>query len=194
MAVTRICSVEGCSKPLNALGYCTMHYKRLKAHGDPLGGRAWLGSGAKWLRDNAAHQGDACLPFPYGRDPSGYRKVYWDGKSEWAHIVMCRLAHGEPPTPDHVAAHNCGRGNQACCNPTHLRYATRSENQMDRIVHGTSNRGSRNGMSKLTEDDVRSMRALKGQMTQARIAERFQVSLGSVRDILANRRWSWLKD
>lgn len=29
------CTIEGCSQPLLAHGYCPMHYKRWKVHGDP---------------------------------------------------------------------------------------------------------------------------------------------------------------
>lgn len=30
-----ICSIEGCRKPAAAGGLCTMHYKRMRKHGDP---------------------------------------------------------------------------------------------------------------------------------------------------------------
>lgn len=32
----RTCSVEGCSNPHKARGYCLMHYQRFMKHGDPL--------------------------------------------------------------------------------------------------------------------------------------------------------------
>lgn len=34
-----ICSVEQCQRPQHARGFCTMHYQKWKAHGDPSGGR-----------------------------------------------------------------------------------------------------------------------------------------------------------
>ncbi len=30
------CSIEGCSSPVQALGYCTKHYTRIRRYGDPL--------------------------------------------------------------------------------------------------------------------------------------------------------------
>ena len=30
-----ICSIEACSRPTHGLGLCSMHYQRLKSHGDP---------------------------------------------------------------------------------------------------------------------------------------------------------------
>jgi hypothetical protein len=38
MAKTRLCSIEGCGKPVNQNGYCNSHYLRWYRHGDPLKG------------------------------------------------------------------------------------------------------------------------------------------------------------
>lgn len=42
----RRCSLEGCDRPHEALGYCGMHYQRVKKHGDPMwtDGRQFRGS------------------------------------------------------------------------------------------------------------------------------------------------------
>ena len=34
--MARVCTVEGCVRPHNARGYCGMHYRTWKRHGDPL--------------------------------------------------------------------------------------------------------------------------------------------------------------
>jgi hypothetical protein len=39
MATTRVCSIEGCSKPPYAKGWCRNHYIRWYRHDDPLGKR-----------------------------------------------------------------------------------------------------------------------------------------------------------
>lgn len=41
--VSRICSLTGCEKRRFSKDYCLMHYKRWKRHGDPLGGRKFVG-------------------------------------------------------------------------------------------------------------------------------------------------------
>lgn len=78
---------------------------------------------------------------------------------------------------------------------TNLRYGTVSENQRDRVLHGTSNRGERCGSAKLTEADVHEIRRLRAQtdMTHKQIATQFGVARESVRDIENGKRWAWLK-
>jgi len=106
---------------------------------------------------------------------------------------MCRLAHGEPPAPDYQAAHSCGRGVDGCLNPNHLRWATAEENEADKLLHGTSNRGERHGMVKLTEDEVRAVRALKGKVSQRAAAKALGYTRGVVCDIWTGRTWGWLE-
>ena len=47
--------------------------------------------------------------------------------------VVCEEAHGPPPSPKHEAAHNTPNGcvGGLCVNGNHLRWATKSENQLD---------------------------------------------------------------
>jgi hypothetical protein len=113
--------------------------------------------------------------------------------AENAHRVMCLLAHGQPPSIEHVAAHSCGNGAGGCVNPRHLRWATASGNEADKVFHGTSNRGERSGSAKLTESEVRSIRSLEGRMTQQDIADKFGVHLMTVNSILRRRNWGWME-
>lgn len=74
-----------------------------------------------------------------------------------------------------------------------LRWDSNAGNQLDRITHGTSNRGSRNGMSVLTEDDVRDIRnrLLKGE-TQTSIASAYGVDSSCICNIKRGRNWAHL--
>lgn len=180
------CSVQGCNRPAETRNYCNRHYHRWLRHCDPLGGdkfRCPRGEPIRWLKDRSAHEGDECLIWPYARlDDDGY------GPSR----EMCRLAHGEPPTPQHHAAHSCGKGHEGCVNPKHLRWATPLENAADMYVHGTILRGSSHPRSKLSEEDVRAIRSLIGKRSHVEIASMFGVSPMTIAAIKHRRVWAWL--
>lgn len=100
------------------------------------------------------------------------------------HRIVCAAFHGGPPTPEHEAAH--GDGDSLNNRKDNLRWATRAENEADKIAHGTNlagkpsqvpvecrprgkshgrhtrpertARGERNGLAKLTESKVTSIR------------------------------------
>jgi hypothetical protein len=75
-----------------------------------------------------------------------------------------------------------------------LRYGTRSENQMDRVEHGTSNRGERCGNSKLTEAQVLEICSKRDNLgaTYKALADEYGVSVGAVTYIILGINWSWL--
>lgn len=84
--------------------------------------------------------------------------------------------------------HKCDK---ACFNPEHLTPATRSENMMDRIRDGTvpDLKGTNNGGSKLTEDQVRIIRTNPEKKTQAKLAEQFGINVCTVERIVAKKTW-----
>jgi AraC-like DNA-binding protein len=99
--------------------------------------------------------------------------------------MLCEHANGPPPSPEHQAAHSCGRGRQGCVNPQHLRWATYIENQADIIKHGTWGK-------KLTEEIAREMLGLKGLLSVNEISERFGISPSSVYDLFKGTTWKHL--
>lgn len=151
--------------------------------------------GAAWLFYNnivLPWVSDDCLFWPYGRTGFGYAQVRHDGGPKLVHRLACQAIHGTAPTRAHVVAHSCGMGAKGCCNPRHLRWATRSENEADRVLHGTSNRGERQGQSKLTRAQVLQIRALQGVETQRATARRYDIDQSTVSDIQRRKRWAWL--
>lgn len=184
------CSIEGCRNKPKAGGLCNAHYLRSIRHGDPLGGGTPHGDRLKWLQKHAGYQADDCLIWPFAIADTGYGAMIVDGISHNAHRVMCSIAHGEQSASDYDAAHSCR--NRACCNPRHLRWASRSENLMDKVRDGTDNRGEKNHKAKLTEDDVRAIRSLRGQESQREIARRFGIDQSTVCYIQTRRDWNWL--
>jgi hypothetical protein len=194
MADSRICSIPGCDKSAAARGWCKTHYYRWKRNGDPLAGRVPPGALIQWLEANLSFPGDECLTWPFGKNSWGYGVVTFDGKRIAASRAMCILAHGSPPSDDDEAAHSCGRGHEGCVNPKHIRWASRPENYHDRNTHGTSNRGQRNGVAKLTEADALAIRDMYRLAPQSDVAERFGISACQVSKIQSGQSWGWLRD
>lgn len=138
------------------------------------------GKAAQWLYDRATHSGDDCLIYPFARSrQKGYGFLGHNGQHQYAHRFMCELANGPAPTPEHQAAHSCGKGHTGCVNPRHLRWATNSENQLERRAHGTG-KPPNQPKRKLTVEQIAEVRALKGKVTQYELAQRFGVKTGSI--------------
>lgn len=192
------CAVADCSNPVRCKSLCSSHYARWRAHGDPLGGRQTTtkrGEATSYYRDVVLpFSEDVCLFWPYGKNSDG--RAFLASRSAATNLVHRRALielEGPPPSDIHEAAHSCGNGHLACVNPRHVRWALPVENSADQLIHGTRNRGSRHGLSKLTEDDVRKIRALKGKMLQREIAARFGVTYSTVSSIHKGISWGWLK-
>ena len=187
------CTIDGCDGPVKvqSRGLCNRHYRRYQRHGDPTGGRPKHGSGMAFLQSIAGTQETDCIQWPFGK---GRGTVHVDGRKEPAARTVCRLTHGEPPTEGRwEAAHSCLNGDNGCVNPNHIRWATHAENYADRLVQGGHQRGENHGLSKLTADAVRSIRArcADGE-ARAKVGADFGISRQAVNDIVWRRRWDWL--
>lgn len=184
----KTCSVADCHTPAKARGFCKKHYERWARHGDPsisLKLMSPRGLPMQWLRDHSSFKGDECLIWPFARFPDG-RAHMRSGKPS---RVMCELVNGPPPTSRHEAAHSCGRGNDACVNPRHLRWATPAENTADKIIHGTVAVGSMLPQSKLKEEDIPTIRRLAIDTPVKEIALRYGVGPITIYKILWGQRW-----
>lgn len=191
------CSIEGCDNPFLARGWCSKHWSRWRRNGHPLGGGTPKdGTVARFFCEVVVPcKSDDCLIWPFGRDQYGYGKIGSGSGSGLVHRRACEEVHGQPPDePDIQAAHNCGNGHLGCCNPRHLRWATRVDNSMDRVEHGTHNRGEKHKMAKLTEGQVLEIRRLEGEISRAEIARKFDVSAWNVACIHRRKSWFWLAD
>lgn len=133
------------------------------------------GPGVTFLRENIKYLGDNCLLWPFVRC-LGYGLLRYRGKQYRAHRFMCVLAHGEPPTSKHQAAHSCGNG--YCVNPRHLSWKTNGENQLDRRRHGTTLAETWGRITPKQEEEIRRLRA--GGMSTPKLAAMFGVTHSTI--------------
>lgn len=126
-----------------------------------------------------------CIEWSHYRMPNGYGQVRVGKRMRLAHVVACEKAHGPCP-PGKQAAHSCG--NRGCVNPEHLRWATPSENQADKYLHGTDRRGAKHPLARLTQKQVEEIRRRRGERHQS-LADEFGVGRTQITRILNGTRW-----
>lgn len=187
------CSVDGCDRGILRSGLCNAHFLRKKRTGNAIGIRPLVGEKGKWLESHSSVSTDDCVFYPY---QGGKVKIFSADIYDYPARAMCKLVYGNNEYEKPVVRHLCGNGHLLCVNPKHLKWGSNSENQLDRIKHGTSNRGSSNGKSKLKEEDVIFIKkeiedCLSPEKIKA-LSERFAISRATIYDIFKRRRWSWL--
>lgn len=185
-----VCKIDGCGGQVNARGLCVSHYKRLCRHGDPLGGRTKLGLPLEYMEREFERDTDECLIWPYANDGKGYGIVWFNKKNCYVHRIICERVNGPPTKLKPISRHLCGNGHLGCFNKKHLIWSDQKENMADKLIHGTSNRGERQGISKLKNEEV--MEIYRSGDTTENLAKRFNVTRSNIRCIKNGVSWSWL--
>jgi HNH endonuclease len=110
-----------------------------------------------------------------------------------ASVVICRVFNGEPPTPEHQAAHD--NGEPWDNRPENLIWKTRSENMADCVRHGTDNRGEKHCFAKLTAAAVQEIRRRRrSREVLTSIAADYGVTAATICDIMKGRSWAHLPE
>ena len=122
-----------------------------------------------------------------GTNNKGYGQISFHDRNVGVHRLLATFAYGDP-ADDQQARHLCG--NSLCCNPRHLAWGTRADNEADKVRHGRSNRGR--AAAKITEGQARAIfvRRRGGEVARD-LAFEFGVSPQAVADIAARRSWGW---
>lgn len=116
--------------------------------------------------------------------------------SRTVHGLVCRAWYGAPPPGMFQVRHL--DGNPYNNTPGNLRWGDQSENEYDKVRHGThgGNRGEKHGSAKLTNEDVREIRRLyaDGTLNQYELADQYGVAQSVISQIWTRQLWSHLKD
>ncbi len=176
MATSRICSIPDCDKRRARRGEALRFY----------------------IETVLPYEGDDCLIWPFARTKGGYANL----SGEYVHRKICEEVRGPSPTPEHEAAHSCGKGKSGCVTKRHLSWKTRAENERDKFQHGTrsarkpyvrrprrSMQGDMNPNARLTAEQVAEIRDLSSSTRQIGLARQFRVSKQTVSLLLNGGSW-----
>lgn len=140
------------------------------------------GRAFEWLCQHVSYDEKKCLFWPFSKCRGRAGTIGYRGRSFKPVRLMCLLAHGEPPTNKHRAAHTCGRGHNGCINPKHLTWKTPSECMHDEFRDGRWIAYGKGG--KITPAEAAEIRALGGTKTATAIGEIYGLSGQRIGEIL----------
>ena len=150
---------------------------------------------------------DDCWEWTGSRIRRGYGHFRVGTRKVKAHRFAWELAHGTPPPGNMLVCHTCD--NPPCVNPAHLFLGTTADNVQDRVRKGRSASGDRSGtrthpeayranqvrgerhpLSRLTADDVLSIRARWPNESMQRLADTFGVSIRAIHGVIHRKSWA----
>lgn len=191
------CKMDGCDLPNVAKNMCDRHYTRLRRHGDPsvtlrtprdadLAERLEYTGWTEVLRRPEL---GPCWEWNGWRHKSGYGQVSVGGNKR-NHASRIAYLAWVGPLDGQFACHRCD--NPPCINPAHLFAGTPKENSEDCANKGRTPHGERQWGHKLTEDEVRAIRAAyaTGKFTQAELARTYGVSKSNVNVLILGKTWA----
>jgi hypothetical protein len=141
-----------------------------------------------WFSQNHTIDNNQCWIWNGGRNSAGYGCVGRNNVMFLVHRISLEKKIGRVLDAKEDARHICPNApNRKCYNPEHLEAGTRKQNMEDMVTYGRSQTGSKNHHSKLTEDDVISIRAIRSMFLLSELAEMFGVDQALI-SMIANRK------
>lgn len=177
------CLHGNCSNKAKTKNYCQKHYTRLRSHGDVNIKLNTNGERIPWLKSIVDNPPEGCAIPPFPSNKRGYLKVRFKGEDNLGHRVALILFTGKDH-PEMDAAHGPCH-NRLCCNPLHLSWKTRLENNNDKKRDGTWG-------IKLTKEKVIAIKNLYPRLTQEEIASIYNIDRSTVGNIMQGKIWKHL--
>lgn len=130
----------------------------------------------------------------------GYWKVSTIHRDEYVHRLVLATFKGKQPEGNQCRHLN---GNRKDNRVENLEWGTPRENQADRKITGTDNRGEKHPQHKLTKEQVLEIRRLGAEGNRKRrkidhggnyaeIARKFNVSTTAICSVVLKKTWKWL--
>ena len=185
--------MNGCLDPVKTRGWCSKHYQRWRAHGDPLSvmkRHAPNGTLHRFFEEALLLETDDCILWPYAKGRSGYGVIGIEGKQYKVHRLALLRSTGVEDDPRVLCIHgHCH--NKLCFNPRHLSWGDTRRNAEDRVRDGTHFTCETHPMSKLSWADVDEIRRRyrQGGVLQRELAAEFGCNQQQVSNIVNNRMW-----
>lgn len=127
------CRIEDCERPARKVRLCDAHYWRQRKHGDPHHG----GPIKTAHRDPEAafaertQRRGSCLIWTGSKNDRGYGKLTVNGRLTYSHVYAWERVNG--PIPEGMDIDHRYRCDRLCCEVSHLRLASRSQNLWNRV-------------------------------------------------------------
>lgn len=136
-----------------------------------------------WGKVDKTSGAASCWIWDGAKTTHGYGCGVYKGRVLGAHKIAYVLTNGEVPAGMEIM-HSCD--NRRCVNPAHLSIGTKDDNARDKAAKG---RGPKKNPHKLTPDDVREIRGLRGKASSGEIARRYGITQPYAFAIWGGRVW-----
>jgi hypothetical protein len=135
---------------------------------------------------------NGCIEWTGSTNIYGYGQKGFLGKNMMAHRVSFMCHHEREIEQGKMLCHSCN--NSLCINPLHLREGTAKDNAEDRVLAGTTKRGSQHFRSQIDEETAKLIIASKGNgKTRKERAAEFNTTYSVVASIDLGISWHHLQ-
>jgi hypothetical protein len=138
-----------------------------------------------WSRVNKT---ETCWLWTASKNCGGYGRVRINDNTHLVHRLSLSHSLGRPIGTGLLVRHLCR--NRHCLNPAHLQEGTDKDNYADSVIDGTNAKGEKHGHSKLTEVQVREIRA--SDKRNCELAKIYNVSRETISGIRLGITWKWV--
>jgi hypothetical protein len=137
---------------------------------------------------------------PHVRDGYMHVKLRKNGKIDGrsVHRLVCEAFHGKATRGKNNAAHR--DGDKKNNHPKNVRWASKKENEADKVLHGRHNKGERNGMAILSDKDAANIKRAAASLPRSigghrikkgaidHLCKKYGVTKACIGNIISGRR------